>query len=374
MYYNNGEASRLRRRLGSESDKSDGSYVVSAPGSGFTVTQENATPHLSPNPRSQSNSAFNNSNGNFSKMMSASSRDRTLEFRNTVQSLRGRQMNGGVAGRRDAARHNSDFINIAKSISGDITNTYTKLEKLTLLCKRKTIFDDKPVEIQELTYIIKHDIANLNKQIGQLQNIAKAQRTAQGQHQQSHSSGVVVQLQSKLASMSNNFKQVLEVRTENLKSQKSRAEQFSVGGVTTSLPQSVTQGYHSGSVLAMEDDMSAGGGGDAVIDMGGAMGGQMMVTQDNDSYYASRADAMHTIESTIVELGGIFTQLAHMVKEQQEMVERIDSNVEDTALNVELGHNEILKYFQSVTSNRWLMVKIFGVLIFFFLIFVIFMA
>ena len=75
-----------------------------------------------------------------------------------------------------------------------------------------------------------------------------------------------------------------------------------------------------------------------------------------------------------VELGGIFTQLAHMVKEQEEMVQRIDSNVEDTALNVDRGHNEILKYFQSVTSNRWLMVKIFGVLIFFFLIFVIFMA
>merc|ERR1719309_1083717 len=105
-------------------------------------------------------------------------------------------------------------------------------------------------------------------------------------------------------------------------------------------------------------------------------GGQMsaLVTQDTDSYYTSRADTMQTIESTIVELGGIFSQLATMVKEQQEMVERIDSNVEDTALNVELGHNEILKYFQSVTSNRWLMVKIFGVLIFFFLIFVIFMA
>merc|ERR1719479_403912 len=282
-------------------------------------------------------------------------------------------MNGAVSRMAGGLTHanNSEFISIAKAISGDITNTYTKLEKLTLLCKRKTIFDDKPVEIQELTYIIKHDIAELNKQISQLQNIAKAQRTAQGQHQQSHSSGVVVQLQAKLASMSNNFKQVLEVRTENLKSQKSRAEQFSVGGVSTSLPQSVTQGYHAGSVLAMEDDAKSGG--DAVIDMG-AMGGQMMVSQDNDSYYASRADAMHTIESTIVDLGGIFTQLAHMLKEQEEMVQRIDSNVEDTALNVDMGHNEILKYFQSVTSNRWLMVKIFGVLIFFFLIFVIFMA
>lgn len=107
--------------------------------------------------------------------MSSSSRDRTLEFRNTVQSLRGRQMNGAVsrASLPGASRQNAEFFNIAKAISGDITNTYTKLEKLTLLCKRKTIFDDKPVEIQELTYIIKHDIASLNKQIGQLQNISK---------------------------------------------------------------------------------------------------------------------------------------------------------------------------------------------------------
>ena len=37
--------------------------------------------------------------------------------------------------------------------------------------RKKTIFDDKPVEIQELTFIIKEDIANLNKQIAQLQTV-----------------------------------------------------------------------------------------------------------------------------------------------------------------------------------------------------------
>jgi hypothetical protein len=41
-----------------------------------------------------------------------------------------------------------------------------------------------------------------------------------------------------------------------------------------------------------------------------------------DSYLQSRAETMQNIESTIVELGGIFQQLAHMVKEQEEMVER----------------------------------------------------
>ena len=92
------------------------------------------------------------------------------------------------------------------------------------------------------------------------------------------------------------------------------------------------------------------------------------------TYLQSRADAMQNIETTIVELGGIFNQLATMIKEQEEIMVRIDSNVEDAALNVDAGHSEILKYFQSVSSNRWLMVKIFGVLIFFFIFFVIFMA
>jgi len=41
-----------------------------------------------------------------------------------------------------------------------------------------------------------------------------------------------------------------------------------------------------------------------------------------DAYIAEKAETMQNIESTIVELGSIFQQLAHMVKEQEEMVQR----------------------------------------------------
>ena len=41
-----------------------------------------------------------------------------------------------------------------------------------------------------------------------------------------------------------------------------------------------------------------------------------------DSYIQDRAETMQNIESTIVELGSIFQQLAHMVKEQEETVAR----------------------------------------------------
>ena len=38
-----------------------------------------------------------------------------------------------------------------------------------------------------------------------------------------------------------------------------------------------------------------------------------MLAAPQDTYLASRAQALHQVESTIVELGTIFQQLAHMV-------------------------------------------------------------
>lgn len=115
--------------------------------------------------------------------------------------------------------------------------------------------------------------------------------------------------------------------------------------------------------------------GDVAIDMDSQSNPlQLQLIDEQDSYIQSRANTMQNIESTIVELGSIFQQLAHMVKEQEETIQRIDANVEDTQLNVEAAHTEILKYFQSVSSNRWLMIKIFLVLIVFFIIFVVFFA
>ncbi|XP_018515852.1 syntaxin-5a isoform X3 [Lates calcarifer] len=298
-------------------------------------------------------------------------RDRTLEFQSACKSLQGRQQNGVQPSKPalSALRQRSDFTVMAKRIGKDLSNTFAKLEKLTILAKRKSLFDDKAVEIEELTYIIKQDINSLNKQIAQLQDLVRSRGAPGGRHIQTHSNTIVVSLQSKLASMSNDFKSVLEVRTENLKQQRSRREQFSQPPVSSS---PLMANNFKSSVLMQDESRSMG---DVAIDMDSQTNPlQLQLIDEQDSYIQSRADTMQNIESTIVELGSIFQQLAHMVKEQEETIQRIDANVEDTQLNVEAAHTEILKYFQSVSSNRWLMIKIFLVLIVFFIIFVVFFA
>ncbi|CAG9578870.1 unnamed protein product [Danaus chrysippus] len=291
----------------------------------------------------------------FEAVMAA--RDRTQEFASTVRSLQGRTFARPIIKDEKKAAMlatYSQFMSMAKVISKNITSTYTKLEKLALLAKKKSLFDDRPMEIHELTYIIKGDLNSLNQQIARLGEMPRGRRSMH-----SHSSSVVLALQSRLASMSNQFKQVLEVRSENLKHQNNRRTQFSASApVVKEVPS-----------LLQPDEVS--------IDLGDSsplQSQQLALRDDTDSYVQQRAETMHNIESTIVELGGIFQQLAHMVKEQDEAIGRIDANIQEAEMNVEAGHREIMKYFQNITGNRALMFKVFGVLIFFFIFFVVFLA
>lgn len=84
-----------------------------------------------------------------------------------------------------------------------------------------------------------------------------------------------------------------------------------------------------------------------------------------DTYIQSRSTAIESIETTIAELGQIFTQLATMVAEQRETVQRIDADTLDIAANVGGAQRELLKYYASISSNRMLMLKVVGVLIVF---------
>lgn len=309
------------------------------------------------------------------------------------------------------------------------------------VAKRKTLFDDRPVEISELTYIIRQDISALNAQIAQLQQYVRSQQAAaasgkgkakaEGQVEE-HNSNVVMMLQSRLASMGMGFKDVLELRTQNMKASKDRSEQFM--HTTTSAAQSSqgmgVAGVSVGTGLILNLDIYrwwtairipsrfgiisihsrtstnifppataprpeiktssnsarharrdtrldsiwlgrkakswgcglSGAGYEwgwrgewfghghgaswirlwlSAVAADGTTGTSRTSTflrdslpisfRTKDNYIQSRSTAIESIESTIAELGQIFQQLAHMVAEQRETVQRIDADTTDIA-------------------------------------------
>jgi syntaxin 5 len=331
-------------------------------------------------------------------MAVSSIQDRTNEFRSVLTQVQKRHASSKVGAQRqslltdsqkaangsaDGKPRRSEFARRAAEIGRGISGTMGKLEKLAQrtrahvffapshtnfffpVAKRKTLFDDRPVEINELTFIIKQDLSSLNQQISSLQTLSRTQHPKADQEGE-HNKNVVFMLQGKLTDVSSNFKDVLEVRTKNIQASRSRTENFvtSVSAHTApSISQSASPLYSTptrGSPAPGQDMLTLNPVGDQQLLM-------MEEAQPQNAYISQRGEAIEAIERTIQELGGIFGQLAQMVSEQSEMIQRIDANTEDVVDNVQGAQRELLKYWSRVSGNRWLVAKMFGVLMIFFL-------
>jgi len=96
-----------------------------------------------------------------------------------------------------------------------------------------------------------------------------------------------------------------------------------------------------------------------------------MVPQN--SYGESRAIAVENIQKTMLELSEVYQQLNHMVEAQREMVMSIDEHTTDTLENVEAAQDMWSNYLDQLSGNRMLVVKIFAILLFFGLFFIVFL-
>jgi syntaxin 5 len=103
------------------------------------------------------------------------------------------------------------------------------------------------------------------------------------------------------------------------------------------------------------------------------MGQQVQLIPDQ-TYLRERADAMSTVEANIVELGTIFNKLAVMVSEHKDLVQRVEDNVEEANTNLSMSMNVLTDTLTNLRTNRALMTKVFSVLVFFIIMFIIFFA
>ncbi|KAJ1282302.1 hypothetical protein BS78_03G041100 [Paspalum vaginatum] len=339
----------------------------------------------------------------------ASFRDRTNEFRAAVESARrhagpssssaaaaasssgsGGVGTGALNGSIAATSARSEFNNRASKIGLGIHQTSQKLARLAKLAKRTSVFDDPTVEIQELTAVIKKDITALNSAVVDLQALCNSQNETGtlSKDTTNHSTTVVDNLKNRLMSATKEFKEVLTMRTENLKVHENRRQMFSSSAAKdasnpfirqrplvardpseSSVPPAPWASDSASTPLFQRKKTNGDNGASSQPFVQ-----QQQLAVQQDSYMQSRAEALQNVESTIHELGNIFTQLATMVSQQGELAIRIDENMEETLTNVEGAQGQLLKYLNSISSNRWLMMKIFFVLMVFLMIFIFFVA
>ncbi|KAI9106380.1 hypothetical protein K1719_021908 [Acacia pycnantha] len=309
----------------------------------------------------------------------SSFRDRTQEFQSIAERLKksvssGSGPNGPSSSSRSEEQRSanaiqSEFNRRASKIGYGIHQTSQKLAKLAKLAKRTSVFDDPTMEIQELTAVIKQDVSALNSAVVELQLISNARNDSGNisSDTTSHSTTVVDDLKTRLMSTTKEFKEVLTMRTENLKVHENRRQLFSSTASKEAANPFVRQRplaaksaanapappWASGSTSSSQlfPKKQVDGEGQPLLQQQQQQQQQQLVPLQ-DSYMQSRAEALQNVESTIHELSSIFNQLATLVSQQGEIAIRIDENMDDTLANVEGAQGALLKYMNNTRENE----------------------
>nr|GEX46758.1 syntaxin-31 isoform X2 [Tanacetum cinerariifolium] len=242
---------------------------------------------------------------------------------------------------KSSSSFRSEFNKKASRIGLGVHETQKKISRLANLAKKSTIFDDPLKEIQELTVLIKNDITSLNVAVSDLQTLQNME-IADGDYSEDrvvHGTAVCDDLKNKLMGTTKKFQDVLTARTENVKANENRRQIFSTNTArenplrkqTKTVMEPPPWSSPSKSVGNAQPSESAGTGqvgnqlrrrvaadGTPSHNMEGSMLQQQVVPQQ-ESYTQSRAVALQSVESTITELSGIFTNLATMVAHQGEL-------------------------------------------------------
>ncbi|KAI7882321.1 t-SNARE [Mucor mucedo] len=283
-------------------------------------------------------------------------KDRTSEFYNLVERIKKRGKSQPVVPKRQGTpQARSEFARMAAQLGRSIAATSEKLEQLTTLTRSSA--DSHTLNI--LTQSIKQDITKLNKQLQILQSVTK-QRSSSSKQATEHTNNVIMSLQTKLADTSLGFKDVLESQVNP-----SPTLQHQEASQQPRRRVNVAHHPHRESPPFVDDSPQSLG----IPMISQQQQQQMMMMEQQDSRIETRSNAMETIESTIAELGGIFSQLATMVAEQRETIQRIDQNTDDIEMNVLGAQHQLMKYYTNISSNRGLIIKVFVTIILLFLLF-----
>jgi len=269
---------------------------------------------------------------------------------------------------------------------------------LTQLVKRQGLFDDPTEEINNLIFRIKEDLGELNNKCDSAQNYCDDKKRQLGDSNQyaTHNTKVVSQLKSELMHKTKDFKNVLELRSSKMKDQQQRKVQLTGNGILSPMKQfaastdpSNNRNSSAASKLNQKSQMSS------ILptpynmmDIKTSQGNNnfdstptpfqynqqqlLLAPVASQDYYQGREQAVNEVEKTIHELGSLFKRLATMISEQQELVERIDDDVENAVADSNKAHSLLLKTYESVSSNRGLYMKLAAILAAFILFFVLF--
>jgi len=328
-----------------------------------------------------------------------------------------------------------NFLHYSRQLGKAIRSTQLTVLRLIHLVQRKGLFDDPAIEINDLTIKIKKDLQALDNSLQslttQLNSLSfsslpfiTSTTTSSSSQAQYILQTILDTLRGHILVITRMFQEALRIRSENMKEQANRRKQFASSRWTpnitsnieesplfantmtttttnTALPNSYnvsnptntsTDQYSSTSTattattnttngLRKRSTLTTTNPQPSSLPSLASSSIPSRISTTNNQYSMQlatlhdariRENDMKSIESTIVELGTMFTHMATVVAEQGDTINRIDADMDVISSNVEKGKNELTQFYQRISNQRQFIIKLFLLLCFIIILFGIF--
>lgn len=244
--------------------------------------------------------------------------------------------------RPNQTRRQTPFSELSQDINSRLLHSSETIDTLRSLIRGGNILGQDDLQIQELIVTLNKELAIIDQKIKEIERLKS---------QPQHAEKVAQGLRRNLASVTEDFKSVIQERGEMIEKLAERRRR-NIGAT------SYSPSYSNSSFSTVY------GGNDDEVEIPMATN-QMLVEQQQERY-----DMVRNVEQSISEITDMLVRLTEIIASHDYSIDRIDDMANDTMNSLERGQAELEKYWGRVKSNKCLMLKIFLILIVFALIFI----
>lgn len=258
----------------------------------------------------------------------------------------------------------SQFCRAASELGRRFTSVQNKMSTLRQRLHERGRFENPIHKINELTVIINKEINFLDKEVTRMGKKLKQTQSSifgsVGPQNKRHQEEVLKFLQHRLKLVSVEAHDLLHDASETMKKTKKLDARFGCQNASTMTAPSVLRNRRSAgfSSSSSSQDWQVLHATDQ-----DPMQEQLQELIPPPNLRQQRYQAARNMEESIKQTGALFKRMHDITMEQHETIIEINDNIQKALPEIQRGEAELLKYFEIVSGNRSLIIKIFLVLI-----------
>ena len=240
-----------------------------------------------------------------------------------------------------------------------INEADNNIKQITSMSKKSSAFNDHHLKFSSASSNIQRSLIELENEMKMLKN-KDIKNTPLNKYEKFAINNSLEILNLRTGQLTYNFKQFLVKQSELIQKVEKRKTKLSRSRTTTS---NYNEFVNSNENNKNEEN-------DVLLNVNNTQ----IQEKKQSKYYESRLEEVKAIEKTMSTVSTMMKRIGEMIYGQGLMIDNISRNTDIAYDNVEKGSQEVKKMLDNVKGNRKLLLKIFLIIIFASVIYILFLA